>query len=393
MLILRRLYYLQKIREVKMKKRLSLAIAAVYIFSCVVMPAKASTLDSTKQEQQQVNSQISKLAKEKKAIADGIKQKTEDKAYLESLAQKEQSNLKQKSKEISSVNAEIERISKEIDDIEQNYIDKNELFKTRMRVMYQNMNKSPLELFVESKNFSEFFSRLELMTLVKKNDEKLIQEISLGKENTEIQKQNKLLELDEKASQLEKLNVKVSDIKTSRSKVESDIEAEKSRLKQAEKKEDEMIALSKQLEKKITQLMDSNSKYVGGVMKWPTPGYTRVSSPYGMRIHPIYKVKKMHTGIDIDAPSGAKIIAANSGKVILAGWNGGYGNCVIIDHGSGLATLYAHQSKILVSVGEKVNKGDTIGKVGSTGLSTGPHLHFEVRKKGATTNPIPYVKK
>jgi murein DD-endopeptidase MepM/ murein hydrolase activator NlpD len=255
------------------------------------------------------------------------------------------------------------------------------------------MNKSPLELFVESKNFSEFFSRLELMSLVKKNDEKLIQEISLGKENTEIQKQTKLLELDEKASQLKKLNVKVSDIKTSRSKVESDIEAEKERLKQAEKKEDEMIALSKQLEKKITQLMDANAKYVGGVMKWPTPGYTRVSSPYGMRIHPIYKVKKMHTGIDIDAPSGAKIIAANSGKVILAGWNGGYGNCVIIDHGSGLATLYAHQSKILVSVGDKVNKGDTIGKVGSTGLSTGPHLHFEVRKGGQTTNPIPYVKK
>jgi murein DD-endopeptidase MepM/ murein hydrolase activator NlpD len=138
--------------------------------------------------------------------------------------------------------------------------------------------------------------------------------------------------------------------------------------------------------------MDSKAIYAGGVMKWPTPGYTRVSSPYGMRIHPIYKVKKMHTGIDIDAPSGAKIVAANSGKVILAGWNGGYGNCVIIDHGGGLATLYAHQSKILVSVGDKVQKGDTVGKVGSTGLSTGPHLHFEVRKNGSTTNPIPYVK-
>lgn len=376
-----------------MKKPLCLAMVAIYIFSCVIMPTNAATLAGTKKEQQQVNSEISRLAKEKKAIAEEIKKKTEAKVLLESQALKEQNNLKLKSKEISSVNAEIERISKEIKDIEQNYIDKNELFKTRMRVMYQNMNKSPLELFVESKNFSEFFSRLELMSLVRKNDEKLIQEISLGKENTELQKQTKLLELDEKASQLKKLNVKVSDIKTSRSKVESDIEAEKSRLKQAEKKEDEMIALSKKLEKKIAQLMDYNAKYAGGVMSWPTPGYARVSSPYGLRIHPIYRVKKMHTGIDVDAPSGAKIIAANSGKVILAGWNGGYGNCVIIDHGSGLATLYAHQSKILVSVGEKVNKGDTIGKVGSTGLSTGPHLHFEVRKKGSTTNPIPYVRK
>lgn len=376
-----------------MKKRLSLIMVVIYVFSCIILPANASTLDSTKKEQQKVRSQISRIAGEKKNIEADLKKKDANKEYLKSLANKEQSNLKQKAIEVASVEGDISRITKEIDDIEQNYIDKTELFKTRMRVMYQNINKSPLEIFVESKNFSEFFSRLELISLVKKNDEKLIREISLGKENTELQKQTKLLELEEKITQIEKLNGKVSDIKISRAKVESDIESQKSRLKELEKKEDEMIDLSKQLEKKISALMDVNAKYVGGVMKWPTPNYTRVSSPYGMRVHPIYKVKKMHTGIDIDAPSGASIVAANSGKVILAGWNGGYGNCVIIDHGSELATLYAHQSKILVSVGDKVEKGETIGKVGSTGLSTGPHLHFEVRKGGKTTNPIPYVKK
>lgn len=375
-----------------MKKKVSLALVAIYIFSSIILPVDASTLDNTKKQQQQVNSQINQIAKDKKAITEGIKQKTEDKQDLESQVQKEQGNANEKAKEVKSVTAEIDRIAKEINEIDQQYIKKNELFKTRMRIMYQNMNQSPLEVFVESKSFSEFYSRIQLMSMVKENDEKLIKEISLGKENTELQKQTKLLELDEKTAQLKTLNAKVSDIKTYRSKVQSDIEAEKQRLKDLEKKEDEMIALSKQLEKKITDLMDANAVYAGGVMKWPTPGYTRVSSPYGMRIHPIYKVKKMHTGIDIDAPSGAKIIAANSGKVILAGWNGGYGNCVIIDHGGGLATLYAHQSKILVSVGDKVQKGDTIGKVGSTGLSTGPHLHFEVRKNGSTTNPIPYVK-
>ena len=377
--------------EGKMKKRLSLVMVAVYIFSCVIIPANASTLDSTKKQQQQVNSSISQIAKQKKAIEAEIKQKIVDKEKLEADREKTQSNLQRKAKEVSIVNADIELIIKEINAIDTDYEYKNELFKTRMRVMYQNMNKSPLELFVESKNFGEFFSRLELMSLVKENDEKLIQEIALGKENTELQKQTKLLELDVKSVQLEQLGAKVSNIKSSRAKVISDIESEKSKLKQTEKKEDEMIALSKQLEKQITQLMDKTTKYAGGVMKWPTPGYTRISSPYGMRIHPIYKVKKMHTGIDIDAPSGAKIVAANSGKVILAGWNGGYGNCVIIDHGDGIATLYGHQSKILVSVGDKVAKGDTIGKVGSTGLSTGPHLHFEVRKDGKTTNPRGYV--
>ncbi len=375
-----------------MKRRLTIVLAAIFIFSCIILPANAAdSLENTQKQQKNVKSQISQIAGEKKAVNDQLKQSTEDKAYLDSLAKKEQGNLNEKSKEVTEVKAAIERITEEIDDIEQNYEDKTELFKTRMRIMYQNMSTSPLETFVESKNFSEFFSRMKLLSLVKENDEKLIREIALGKENTELQKQTKLLELDQKVTQLKNLNVKVSDIKTSRAKAESEIESSKSRLKELEKKEDEMIALSKQLEAQITKLMDSKTKYAGGVMKWPTPGYTRVSSPYGMRIHPIYKVKKMHTGIDIDAPSGAKIIAANSGKVILAGWNGGYGNCVIIDHGGGLATLYAHQSKILVSVGDKVEKGETIGKVGSTGLSTGPHLHFEVRKNGKTENPQNYV--
>lgn len=375
-----------------MKRRLSMVLSAIFIFSCIILPANAAdSLENTQKQQKNVKSQISKIAGEKQAVNEHLKQSAEDKAYLDSLARKEQNNLNEKSKEVTDVKADIERISKEIDDIEQNYEDKTELFKTRMRIMYQNMNASPLETFVESKSFSEFYSKMQFLSLIKENDEKLIREIALGKENTELQKQTKMLELDQKVTQLKNLNVKVTDIKTSRAKAESEIEASKSRLKELEKKEDEMIALSKQLEAQITKLMDSKTKYAGGVMKWPTPGYTRVSSPYGMRIHPIYKVKKMHTGIDIDAPSGAKIVAANSGKVILAGWNGGYGNCVIIDHGGGLATLYAHQSKILVSVGDKVEKGETIGKVGSTGLSTGPHLHFEVRKNGKTENPQNYV--
>lgn len=375
-----------------MKRLLTIAMVAVYIFSCFIIPADAaSTIDKIKQQQQSASKEIKKIADEKKAAAQQIKENTEQKQFYDAQTQKVQQNLSDKSKEINSVQSDIEKIVKDIENIESNYEKKTELFKTRMRVMYQNMNETPFEIFIESKSFGEFFTRMQLLSLVRKNDEKLIEEIMLSKENTELQKQTKYLELDKKQSELKNLNAKVSDYKTSRAKAESAIQQSKDQLKQLEKREDEMIALSKQLEKQLTQLMDANKKYAGGVMKWPTPGYTRVSSPYGMRIHPIYKVKKMHTGIDIDAPSGAKIVAANSGKVIMAGWNGGYGNCVIIDHGGGLATLYAHQSKILVKVGDTVEKGETIGKVGSTGLSTGPHLHFEVRKNGATQNPKNYV--
>jgi murein DD-endopeptidase MepM/ murein hydrolase activator NlpD len=128
-----------------------------------------------------------------------------------------------------------------------------------------------------------------------------------------------------------------------------------------------------------------------GTLRWPCPGHTNVTSPFGYRMHPILHVRKLHTGIDISAPSGARITAAGSGRVIFAGSNGGYGNFTMIDHGNGLVTCYAHQSRIVVSQGQHVSAGATIGYVGSTGLSTGPHLHFEVRVNGNPVDPTHYL--
>jgi murein DD-endopeptidase MepM/ murein hydrolase activator NlpD len=121
----------------------------------------------------------------------------------------------------------------------------------------------------------------------------------------------------------------------------------------------------------------------------PVPG--AITSPFGDRLHPILGYTRPHTGVDMHASAGTPIEAAASGTVVMAGWNGGYGNCVIIDHGNGLATLYGHQSRIAVSVGDHVSTGQVIGYVGSTGLATGPHLHFEVRKFGTPVNPVPYL--
>lgn len=126
-------------------------------------------------------------------------------------------------------------------------------------------------------------------------------------------------------------------------------------------------------------------------MAWPVPGYTRITSNYGMRTHPITGIYKLHTGVDLGAPMGANFVAANDGVVTKAGYNGAYGNMVIIDHGGGISTLYAHGSEILVTVGQTVKKGDVILKVGSTGYSTGAHAHFEVRVNGQVVNPLPYI--
>jgi murein DD-endopeptidase MepM/ murein hydrolase activator NlpD len=133
----------------------------------------------------------------------------------------------------------------------------------------------------------------------------------------------------------------------------------------------------------------SGSGQHSGEMLWPTSG--AIVSGFGWRTHPIYGTPRFHAGVDIDAACGQPIWAADDGSVISAGWNGGYGNAVIIDHGSGVATLYAHQNSVAVSSGASVNRGQTIGYVGTTGLSTGCHLHFEVRINGTPVDPVPYL--
>ena len=156
---------------------------------------------------------------------------------------------------------------------------------------------------------------------------------------------------------------------------------------------DQSMVEMRNIEKEIVMLTTANigTDYVGGVMAWPVPGYTRITSPFGMRVHPVTGIYKLHTGTDIGAPIGANFIAANDGVVIKAGFNKAYGNMVIIDHGGGVSTLYAHGSEILVTVGQQVKKGDPVLKVGMTGYATGPHAHFEVRVNGEYVQPLNFV--
>lgn len=166
--------------------------------------------------------------------------------------------------------------------------------------------------------------------------------------------------------------------------IEHEIEHFNSELQALEREQDRIEALIKE-----RQRQDEGGGSAPGILVRPVPG--AITSPFGWRVHPIYGTRRLHTGIDMTASYGTPIRSGASGTVILATYYGGYGNTVIVDHGGGLSTLYAHQSRLAVSRGESVDAGETIGYVGSTGLSTGPHLHFEVRTWGTPIDPKPYL--
>jgi murein DD-endopeptidase MepM/ murein hydrolase activator NlpD len=202
---------------------------------------------------------------------------------------------------------------------------------------------------------------------------------------------NHLSRLDEAQEQAE---LQRAIVEESRKQAEAELVNQRALL-QAVKNEiahfaSELDALEEEQDRLLELLAREQSR--GGIAPgelWP-PVDGHIVSPYGLRLHPILGYSRMHTGVDLDGDSGDEIVAAAGGTVIWSGYRGGYGNTVIIDHGGGMATLYAHQSKLVAQSGQKVAVADLIGYVGSTGLSTGPHLHFEVRLNGAHTDPAPY---
>lgn len=175
---------------------------------------------------------------------------------------------------------------------------------------------------------------------------------------------------------------------TEKSRLVAENQANAARLRaQAEAEERESARIAAELRN-----ASGGAGVYNGVMAWPVPGSHRVTSNFGWRVHPVLGYRRMHTGIDIGAGSGSIIVAAGDGTVIYAAYRGGYGNTIMIDHGDGVVSLYAHQSRLIAGNGQRVSKGQTIGRVGSTGLSTGPHLHFEVRVNGSPVDPMRYLR-
>ena len=354
------------IREEKiMKKSFTLFMTIVLTATlCGSGPAFAATQKSLRNDLNDVNSQQEDVSTQMAQVEKDIK---ELQAKVDSLSY-------QINKATSDISATEEKIKKKEEEMQTRENNLN----ARLRVMYKNGSLGFIDVLLGSGSISEFVSNLEIIQRIYKNDMDVL--ATLEKEHEELEQIKEDLK-KKKAS----LATQQSELTTEKAKLDE----KKSALK---KEEEELKAEADRLSAEIRRLTSANSTYVGGTFTWPCPASTYISSSFGNRLHPILKSWIFHTGVDIGCASGKDIVSAADGTVIMAQWYGGYGNCVMVDHGGGIVTLYGHASSLCVSQGQSVKRGQVIAKVGSTGRSTGPHLHFEVRKNGDYVDPMSYFK-
>lgn len=310
-----------------------------------------------------------------------------------------QHSLQKNKKEYIGAQNEVEQLEIKLDVLLADYKRHQAYTSNRLIQIYKHKRNSYLEFLFSSEDINAFLDRLYFENIVIAYDKKKLQEskkcardILALKSRIEMQKKN--LEVA-----ISNINKEQATIQTAISKNEKLIERLKTDRATWEKAEKDLARQSKAISQMINKEMKKTEKtgssvvVTGGFVR-PVPG--RITSPYGSRMHPIFKRKIFHSGVDIGAPYGTSVKAANSGRVIFVGWYSGYGRVVIINHGNingvPTTTLYAHLSAATVAQGANVAKGAIIGKVGTTGYSTGPHLHFEVRQKGNPVNPLNFIR-
>ncbi|MDO8964963.1 MAG: peptidoglycan DD-metalloendopeptidase family protein [Coriobacteriia bacterium] len=399
------------------QSRLLKSLVSIAVVACLVMPASAFAYTRTDVDKHRAAAEAAR----KKAAAEAVKaeallaetRKLETKidgfeseiAKLGSEIGTAAQRRARLEKEISLLRASIADKEEKITGIQREYGDRVAALSARADAVYRAGDWVYLEMLLGSQDLSDFIQRTEFVTLLIRSDEEMANGLEADRSALEAANEELSRTLETVGAKRAEIKAEETSLRHLRSSEDNkraeqqSVQDLKARMLAETKKNVARLRAAAQAEEqesqRIAQLLKGGSSHGGGKyagsMTWPTPGYNRVSSSFGYRIHPILHYRKMHNGIDISAPSGARIVATGDGNVIFAGVRGGYGNCTMIDHGDGVVTVYAHQKRIAVRTGQSVSAGQTIGYVGSTGLSTGPHLHFEVRVNGDPVNPMNYL--
>ena len=373
------------------KKIIFFLLVLILLSNCVYVCADNGLNDLKKKQKSTIN-EINQKKKEIKNLENQSKDVTSQIEELDKKMDIAARELGKVEEELDKLNKDISITARELEEAEEKIQEKQDTFNSRVRVMYKNGNVGYLEVLLSSADIRDFLSRKQMIQSITDHDVDLIKYMKeqrdiIDKKKTELHAQRASVEVTKN-----KLKDRKTDLaQATRAKEGLMVELNKD-LKKAEEQYDDLNKLAKDIESEIVKRQRVDGPYSGGAMSWPVPGHTKINSYFGYRIHPIFKTKKLHTGLDISASTGTSIVAAADGTVIYSGTLGGYGNAIMIDHGGGIVTLYGHNSSLSVSEGTQVSRGSTIARAGSTGYSTGPHCHFEVRKNGACVDPLPYLK-
>lgn len=404
-----------------MKKAFSLLIAVALIAVLALQPAdsEASSLSQIEREIANANKQMKEA---ERRAAEAARQASATESQKASLSKKKEELQKEindlmkeidrvaiektkKQAELEAKNEELIETGVQLDEAEERVLKRDELLQSRMRLMYTNGFVSYMDVLFSANSFSDFLDRFDALQTILNSDRDILESHKKDKALIEEKKEQLEIQFAEIQDLYHELELQQADLIKKEAEKEVLIASYNANLEQLDETLHQLEEISEEQEKLLVALAARRSKlmaekqriqnpYSGGKLGMPIDSKYRVTSNFGTRIHPITGQRHTHTGIDFGAPSGTPIYAAEAGVVIISQVWSTYGNCIVIDHGNGLWTLYAHirNGGLLVSEGDRVKKGQKIGEVGSTGNSTGPHLHFEVRKDEVAVNPGGYLK-
>lgn len=372
-----------------------LIIMLLLISNLGVSTIYAAELTDLQEQQTQVQANQDMATTQLQAVKEELTQNLQQVQELNNNIAQYEAEINNYNDQIVNLQNDISKTEEEIKKAEENYKNQKKLLDDRLITMYEAGTTEYLDVVLSSKTITEFLSNYYLLSILADSNVDFLDTIEKQKKIIEDQKKkleeqkhqvNTSKEEKEKAAIILEntrvmKNTYTSQLTDQEKQIQSEIDAYQTQLNQLEAEIQAITANS----------LIINPNYIGGEMLWPVPGYTKLSSTFKMRVHPITGVYKLHTGIDIPAPIGTNFLAANEGIVVKASYNTAYGNMVMVDHGGGVSTLYAHGDKIMVTLGQTVKKGDVVLQTGNTGNSTGPHAHFEVRINGTPVDPLPYV--
>ncbi len=308
---------------------------------------------------------------------------------------KTQEQLRKNKNELSSTQNSLQLTEEKLTELKNDYSTLRTDAENRIKQIYQGQRLKMLEILLKTPNLTDFLDMLYYQKLLIAQDKNLLEKLSTQSKEIEHYKDRlagEKIRIVSIVSVIEKQKTQIAREHASQSDLVQKLRTERASYESAER---QIERESQQLIAEINRLIgrggfDGPSVPGSGAFSYPVRG--RLTSPFGMRRHPIFKVVSFHSGVDLAAPYGTVIMASDTGRVIFNGWYGGYGKVVIVDHGMNYSTLYAHLSRATASKGRTIIKGETIGFEGQTGYSTGPHLHFEVRKSGRPQNPLNYLR-